>query len=110
MLAATASTNSYYAELSLLYTIDYNLQGDWLDEECRLCGFLSSHHPCCEVITTEWIKLFNDADYAVQLNTLDDPWFWANGKEPEYARPDFGLFGYPPERVIIRLDKAKRLS
>lgn len=68
--------------------IDYNIQGDWLDNECKLCGFLG-HHPCCRVITDEWQLMFDELNNNVVY-----------------------LFGYPirRDRIAIRLDKAKRLA
>lgn len=31
-------------EASILITVDYNTQGDWLDSECRACGFINGNH------------------------------------------------------------------
>jgi hypothetical protein len=31
-------------EASILITVDYNVQGDWIDGECGTCGYIGGNH------------------------------------------------------------------
>lgn len=45
-------------EISQLVVIDYNNEGDWLDDECMGCGMLSGRHIVqCKAIEDAWKSL-----------------------------------------------------
>lgn len=46
-------------EAPVLVVIDYNVQGDWIDEECPTCYYVSGHKLKCETL---WARL--DAAWA----------------------------------------------
>lgn len=38
-------------QASALITVDYNVQGDWIDHECRACGGLFGTHNNCSALS-----------------------------------------------------------
>jgi hypothetical protein len=47
-------------QASILITIDYNIQDDWIDNECRSCGRMYGIHSQCKLmddIEKEWNKI-----------------------------------------------------
>lgn len=49
----------------VLVSIDYNIQGDWIDNECRACGYMyGTHaHDCAhmDAITKGWLEIAQSA-------------------------------------------------